>query len=130
MKTWGPYFWGALHIACLASPPVLSDEHKTAFRNLIESYTLTLPCPACQMHFREVLQMYPLEPNLNFGSDLFAWSVTVHNVVNAKIGKPIVSLRDAVFYWVERSNYQETYPVEDTLVILGLAVAISFLLIK
>lgn len=130
MKNWGPYFWGTLHIACLAAPPVLSDEHKAAFRNLIESFTLVLPCPMCQMHFREVLDMYPLDESLNTGADLFTWSVTVHNVVNAKIGKPQVSLKDAVQYWVARSSYEERFPVEDALLVLAVVVAISFLLIK
>ena len=130
MKNWGPYFWGTLHIACLAAPPVLSDEHKTAFRNLIESFTLVLPCPACQMHFREVLQQFPLEESLNTGEDLFTWSVAVHNIVNARLGKPQVSLKDAVYYWAERASYEEQFPVEDALVVLGLVIAISFLMIK
>jgi hypothetical protein len=130
MMTWGPYFWGTLHIACLTAPPVLTDEHKNAFVNFVKSYTMILPCPACRRHFQEVLDQFPVETHLSSGRDLFAWSVAVHNIVNMKIGKPVISLRDAFMYWNERSNYDEQFPIENTLLILGLVLAFYFLLLK
>jgi FAD-linked sulfhydryl oxidase len=130
MMTWGPYFWGTLHIACLVAPPVLSDEHKAAYRDFVHSYTMILPCPACRHHFHEILEQFPIENHLATGKELFAWSVTVHNIVNMKLGKPVVSFREALMYWIERSNYDERFPIEDTLIVLGLVVAVYFLLIK
>lgn len=47
-----------------------------------------------------------------------------------KLGKPVVSFREALMYWIERSNYDERFPIEDTLIVLGLVVAVYFLLIK
>ena len=53
-----------------------------------------------------------------------------HNIVNMKLGKPIVTFREALVYWSERSNYDEIFPIEDTLIVLGLVIAVYFLLIK
>ena len=128
MKNWGPYFWGTLHIACLTAPPVLSEEHKFAFEALVQSFTFVLPCPACQMHFREILNKFPIQNNTR--TELFIWSVHVHNEVNKSLGKPLVDPQEAFEYWTPRTNYEETFPVQDALVILGLVAAISFLLLK
>ena len=135
MKNWGPYFWGTLHLACLSAPNVLTQEHKAAFQALVESYTKVLPCPMCQVHFTEVLQKYPLQDSLNTAEDLFLWSVTVHNVVNANIGKPQVNPIDALNYWAERLNYsppplEDEFPIEIVAVILLTIALISFLALK
>lgn len=131
MKNWGPYFWGTLHLACLAAPNVLTQEHKAAFQALVESYTMILPCPACQIHFAEVLKKYPLQDT---SEDLFLWSVAIHNEVNANIGKPQVSPVDALYYWSERLNYspprEDEFPIEIVAVILLTVALISFLALK
>jgi Erv1 / Alr family len=130
MKNWGPYFWGTLHIACLTSPPVLTDQHKIAFEALVESFTFVLPCPVCRIHFREILNKFPIKNHLNTRTELFLWSVKVHNEVNKSLGKPLVDPQTAFEYWAERTNYEERFPVQDTLVVLGLLISISFLLLK
>jgi hypothetical protein len=91
---------------------------------------MILPCPACRHHFHEILEQFPVENHLATGKDLFAWSVAVHNIVNMKLGKPVIPFREALMYWIERSNYDERFPIEDTLIVLGLVVAVYFLLIK
>lgn len=128
--TWGPYFWGTLHIACLTAPAILSDEHKTIYSTFIHSYAMVLPCPKCRVHFQEILEQFPVENHLTSARELFEWSVTAHNIVNIKLGKPVISFKDAFMYWNERSNYDEQFPIENTLVVLGLVVAVYFLLIK
>jgi FAD-linked sulfhydryl oxidase len=128
MKNWGPYFWGTLHIACLTAPPVLSEQHKIAFEALVQSFTFVLPCPVCQMHFREILNKFPIQNRTR--TELFIWSVQVHNEVNKSLGKPLVDPQEAFEYWAVRTNYEETFPVQDALIILALVLAISFLLLK
>lgn len=130
MMTWGPYFWGTLHIACLVAPPVLSEEHKSIYITFIKSYSMVLPCPACRTHFQQILENFPVENHVNTSMELFAWSVTAHNIVNAKIGKPLVSFSEAFQYWSTRSNYDEQFPIENTLLLLGVIISIYFLLVK
>jgi len=134
MRHWGPYFWGTLHLASLSVPNVLTQEHKTAFQALVESYTLLLPCPVCQEHFAKVLQKHPLQDNLETSEQLFLWTVTVHNEVNVSIGKPQMNPLDALYYWMERMNYsstpEEQFPVEIVAVFLLVIALISFLLLR
>lgn len=83
-EVFGPYFWGALHTACLGS------RDPEALRNFVNSYPLVLPCGACRFHFEKVLAENPL-PESDNPIVLFEWSVLVHNIVNAKIGKPTIT---------------------------------------
>jgi hypothetical protein len=100
MNAWGPYFWGTLHLACLSAQDV------QAVQALVESYTKLLPCPACRDHFTEILQEYPIPDNLE---TLFMWSVNIHNVVNASIGKPIMNYDDALHSW---TGLRVRFPIE------------------
>jgi hypothetical protein len=133
MRHWGPYFWGTLHLACLSAPNVLTQEHKAAFQALVESYTKVLPCSMCQNHFAEVLQKYPLQDNIETSDQLFLWSVTVHNAVNANIGKPQMNPVDALYYWSERLNYSSPPETEfqiEIIAVILLVILISFLMLK
>ena len=88
----GPYFWGSLHLACLGG------IDPNALKALVGLYPAVLPCPACGMHFLEVLQTNPL-PESSDPIVLFKWSVDVHNVVNQRIGKPLQSYDEAYSFW-------------------------------
>jgi hypothetical protein len=85
----GPYFWGALHLACLGGGDI---------KDFIASFPSALPCPACGAHFNDVLKALPFPEGGN-PLELFAWSVDVHNVVNRRLGKPIVAYDDAFEFW-------------------------------
>jgi hypothetical protein len=47
----------------------------------------------CSLHFRVLLGQYPMPLR---DRELFAWSVFIHNQVNAYLGKPQVSLAQAL----------------------------------
>jgi len=51
-------------------------------------------CNRCAKNFEEILQANP--PRYD---DFFAWSVEVHNAVNQKLNKPILTLEDAMQIW-------------------------------
>lgn len=88
-KSFGPYFWGALHLACLAA------IDKNSLKTFIETYQTLLPCFGCRMHFSQLLTEYPVPDD-----DQFRWSVDIHNKVNERIGKPIMSYEDALVHWM------------------------------
>lgn len=90
-STWGFYFWGTLHLACL---------HKTIGPEFIIAFADALPCPACRTHFKELIVDFPPEK----AEDLFEWSVMVHNEVNRRIGWPEVGLQTARDLWLSRSK--------------------------
>lgn len=100
-KKFGPYYWGTLHLACLYS------SNPGATKALVESYLGTLPCPACRIHFSQVLQELPF-PTDGTRSDIFMWSVKVHNYVNVRLGKPQVSFEEALEIWSSGCEEDET----------------------
>jgi hypothetical protein len=105
---WGPYFWGVLHIATLTAPQQLTDAHRDGFRQLINSYLQVLPCPVCQKHFEETLSKFPIEERMESSTELFLWTVDVHNEVNRNLKKPTVSYAEAVAYWGPKCKYLPT----------------------
>lgn len=92
-EKFGPYFWGALHLACL-----YADDYKT-LRAFVYSYTEVLPCPACRVHFARVLERHPF-PEESDNLEYFSWSVDAHNIVNSRLGKPFVTYDTAFADWI------------------------------
>jgi hypothetical protein len=88
-EKWGPYFWGVIHLGCLAGS--ITPE-------FISMYPSVLPCGACGQHFAEVLMEVPF-PDSQDPLILFQWSVRAHNMVNARIGKPILTVEEALATW-------------------------------
>jgi Erv1 / Alr family len=90
---WGPRLWGTLHTLCLTG--TITPEFVQEFANVI-------PCPSCAMHFRDLLEAYPFEKAL----DKFEWSVFLHNQVNDRLGKPVLSVEKASEIWSQGSFTQ------------------------
>ena len=116
-KSFGPYFWGAFHLACLAAVDLES------VKTFINSYQMVLPCFWCRLHFSQVLAENPIPD-----TDLFKWSVDVHNIVNEKLGKPIVSYEEALEFWLSGCDPEEPEPLFDptTITLMILVVALVF----
>jgi hypothetical protein len=91
-KLWGPYLWRALHLVALGYPTRPSDAERAAYRAFYENIAHVLPCATCAANYRRHLQEdLPLEPGLLDGGHdgaLFAWTVRLHNLVNAELGAP------------------------------------------
>jgi hypothetical protein len=131
MKNWGPYFWGVLHLSALTSPAYLTPQYLDAFLSLVLVYTMILPCPACRIHFSQLLAELPPIQSIKTGLELFVWTVDAHNSVNKRIDKRQYSVEEAYKYWLERSGYDEPKPPTVELALLfALLLLISFLVLK
>ena len=116
-KSFGPYFWGAFHLACLAA------IDKEALKTFIETYQMVLPCFGCRVHFSQLLAEHPIPD-----SDQFRWSVDIHNIVNERLGKPIVTYEDALKHWLSGCELEAPEPLFDstTIILLVLLVVLVF----
>jgi hypothetical protein len=85
---WGPFFWHTMHITALGYPSEPTYAHKKAAKEFFESLQYLIPCPICREHYQQHLEKFPLTPHLDRRSDLFRWTVLLHNEVNKKLGKP------------------------------------------
>jgi len=116
-KSFGPYFWGAFHLACLAA------VDKESLKTFIEMYQMVLPCFGCRMHFSILLANNPM-PDQN----IFEWSVDIHNLVNERLGKPTVTYTDAYKHWMSGCDPEEPEPLFDTFTITLIILAILFMI--
>lgn len=86
-ETWGPFFWHTIHITALGYPSDPSYAHKKAAKEFYESLKILIPCPICRDHYEEHLSKYPITPHLDRRSDLFRWTILLHNEVNKMLEK-------------------------------------------
>jgi hypothetical protein len=138
---WGNHMWHAMHYVALGYPehPTKDDLHNYAL--FYNSPGNVLPCRLCTGHFLTMLQEDGVEKHLSTKDELFDWTVRIHNKVNERLNKPIVSSADAKhYYMVEHpsnfysNNYQKSLTKSSLnggklLVFLVMAITIALLLL-
>lgn len=123
-EKFGPYFWGALHLACLG------DADPQAIRTFVDTFSFVIPCAGCRVHFADVLKTHPV-PQTDDSIELFNWSVDVHNIVNERIGKKTMDYEEAYKTWMTMQPPEPANQIDFKIVIIGLLVlALIFMLIK
>lgn len=78
---WGPRKWRELHRGFRSADWLLA-------------WVASLPCPECRAHAETLIAESP--PNFTDAEAFFAWTVDFHNAVNARLGKPSLSLAAAL----------------------------------
>jgi uncharacterized protein (DUF2236 family) len=93
---WGPPFWRAIHYAALGSPERPTPEDRRAFAAWLSALPTVLPCQACADHFSELLRREPpTDERMSSVDALFRYTVDLHNHVNARLGKPQLTVQQA-----------------------------------
>ncbi len=77
--------WGILHRYAL--------QHPRPDPAWLDAFALRLPCTGCREHWQATVQRTPP------GDAFFAWTVMVHNEVNARLGKPLLTIEAALARW-------------------------------
>ena len=100
-KIWGKHAWLFLHTITLNYPdePTLSDKQN--YKSFFESLIDILPCPTCREHYEQNIINHPID--LSSRESLIKWLIKIHNLVNEKNGKPILSYEDVI------NNYKDIY---------------------
>lgn len=62
-----------------------------------ESWKSKISCGNCKAHLEELLNILPVDYSSKEG--FFKWTVEIHNMVNKKLEKPIISLEEALLIW-------------------------------
>lgn len=121
----GPYFWSVIHMTALSAGKELPPDKAQAYLRFYESMPDVLPCAQCGKHLRENLVVLPPD-----STDLFRWTVDLHNLVNSQLNKPEISYEKALRYWSTRCT--KTSEKDRTIMVLGALVIITalFLLFK
>jgi len=91
-EVWGPSVWKTLHFMAAAYPVQPSAQEKKAMYAFLQALRFLLPCAGCK-HGYDLLTSSPGPLKLTPGvvrdrATVFAWTVRVHDAVNAKLRKP------------------------------------------
>jgi hypothetical protein len=62
-------------------------------------------------------------------TDQFRWSVDVHNMVNEKLGKPVMTLEEAYAHWMSgcEPEVPDPEPLFDSTTILLMVLLVAFI---
>jgi hypothetical protein len=115
-ENWGPAYWKTFHVACLAA------ANRDELHQFIEGYKLVVPCGACRIHFSQILAENPLPTE-----EYFNWSVDIHNLVNASLGKRQFSYTEALD---ELQKEPQQFNFKFIGIIVILLIVISFLILN
>jgi len=91
----GPQLWTLLHKAAQLYPNSPSEAQREEMYSLLAGLPSIVPCASCRDESRRFLMEHLRPEILDSDESLFEFTVKFHNWVNARLGKPIWSLRDA-----------------------------------
>jgi len=107
-EIWGPSFWFFLHTISFHYPLNPNDVIKKKYYDFIMNFHLFIPVEKISKEFNELVHKYPISPYLDSRDSFISWTHFIHNKINEKLQKPIISLQD--FY----VNYYQAYkPVNE-----------------
>ena len=90
MKTdvWGKHMWYSIHFIALAFPENPTNEDKRNYQYFFENLHTVLPCYKCSVNYIKHLKQIPIHIDILQNAErLFRWTVDIHNLVNAELGK-------------------------------------------
>jgi len=108
---WGPHLWFSLHTMSFNYPLKPSNDEKNNYKNFFLNLQEVIPCSVCKKNYKRHLNEHPIQNYLNNRKSLVYWVIDMHNMVNAEIGKKILSY-DIVIKKYE-SVYQKKINLKD-----------------
>jgi hypothetical protein len=105
-KIWGPHYWFFLHTAAMTYPVTPNDTVKKKFYEFIQNFPLFIPDPKISASFTTILDTYPVSPYLDSKDSLVRWTHFIHNKVNKKLEKDVISIEK--FYTSYYKQYETT----------------------
>ena len=114
---WGKHMWSSIHFIALGFPETPSEKQKSDYKQFFENLYKVLPCNTCSEHLEKTLKNdLPLYANnLVNNSELFKWTVKLHNIVNKRLKKKEMSFKDTENMYYKRNLFQEAMCPSDDL---------------
>jgi hypothetical protein len=100
---WGPHLWFSLHTISFNYPLVPKTEDKEYYKNFFTNLQHVIPCSICKKNYMRHIKEHPITNFLDNRKSMVYWVIDMHNMVNAEIGKKILS------YDVVIKKYEEVY---------------------
>lgn len=131
-QLWGKHFWATAHYITISYPSNPTEEEKQSVKTFFEVLKVLLPCSKCRSHYINNLKINPLTDEiLNSKYKLIEWLVNLHNEVNGRTGKKILTVEEAIKIYTqpkEENNFD--YTAFYTLLLLILLICILIYYVK
>ena len=98
--------WFSLHTISLNYPLKPTNEDKINYGNFFSALQHVIPCPVCKKNYIRHIQEHPINNFLDNRKSLVYWVIDMHNMVNAEIGKKILSYANVI------KKYEDVYKKE------------------
>ena len=106
MNTAGPKLWKSIHnVALVEYPENPSEDDKTYYMNYYKNFWKIIPCLKCSVNYRKNWEELPITSYLESRTQLFEWTVLLHNIVNKELGKKEISLSEALSIYKPGTRY-------------------------
>ena len=130
-KDWGPHFWHVIHCIAFWYPVEPEESDVAAAMSFYTSIGNLLPCAYCRKHYAQNLVDMPIRANSR--SELLAWTVNLHNKVNAATGRPQLEMDRAILQ-IQRDaesppQQSRSTTISNTTVFIGAAALVIGVLI-
>jgi hypothetical protein len=112
-KIWGPHYWFVLHTITLQYPTMPNETTKKKYYDFIQNLPLFIPNPEIGNQFAEYLDKYPVTPYLDSRESFIKWMNFIHNKVNIKLGKPILSIEEGIHQYYEEYKPKQQQNMEE-----------------
>jgi hypothetical protein len=108
-NVWGKHMWASIHFIALAYPDAPTEENKNTYYSFFTNLYKVLPCHKCREHLKETLtNEYPLHANfLKNKDELFKWTFNLHNIVNKRLNKKIITFDEAFSTLMKKDKFYE-----------------------
>lgn len=92
--TWGRATWTLLNCVAMTYPDAPTAQQQKSYRRFLLSLKDVLPCSICRQSYKAWLGRNP--PRLETKTALLRWLIDTHNYVNKRLGKPVLTYRQAM----------------------------------
>ena len=91
---WGASTWRMLHCVSMTYPKRPSQKTRDNMEVFLTSLGKILPCRLCACNYQKYVRHHPF--NLSGRDGLMRWMIDLHNDVNMRLKKPILSYEEAL----------------------------------
>jgi len=95
-EVWGSHYWFFLMTVALTYPDYVNAVTKRKYYDLIQNMPIFIPNAEISKNFSEMLNEYPVTPYLDNRDSFVKWIVFIHNKVNERLGKPSMTMDEAM----------------------------------
>ncbi len=124
-KIWGPHYWFFLHTVTLCYPLRPNAVTKKKYYEFVNNIPLFIPNENLSSEFSKLLDEFQVSPYLDTRETFVKWMHFMHNKINMKLEKPVVSLSEFyVKYYEKYKNndikLKEYYRLREKLIYFGI----------